>query len=159
MNALNVITLAQAKTYLDMTGIDGRDAEIETLIKTAVSLVEKYTDYRLYEREETFVTYGCKTEISAYPVTIDSVVDEDDAAVTYTERVYPLSLVLTAPKDSTVTMTVGYAEADIANIPQNLIQACYKWVTYLFENKDIYEVNMPLDVQLLLNQSRRSATI
>lgn len=142
-----------------MTGIDDRDAEIELLIKTAVSMVEKYTCYYLYQRTETFVTYLAKTELPYYPITIDSVVNEDNEAVTYTEKVYPLQLVLTCPKDSTVTMTVGYTEADLANIPQNLIAACYKWITYLFENKDIYAMDMPLDVQLMLNQFRRSATI
>lgn len=156
MTPLDVISLDDAKAYL-VVDFDDRDSEIERLIATAIGLVEQYTCYRLCEREETFVTYECKTDLSVYPVTIDSVVNEDDEVVTYTERSYPLSLVLSAPKNSTVVMTVGYADTSL--IPAPLIAACYKVITYLFENKDVYSVGLPVDVQMMINQFRRSPTI
>lgn len=159
MTSLDVITLEQAKTYLVMDGIGGRDAEITMLIKSAVSLVEKYTDYRLYQRSEEFVTYSSITSLTIYPVSITSVKNSDGANIPYRTTQSPLQLNLFCAKNASVVLQVGYAQADIGNIPQNLITACYKIITYLFENKDAYEVGLPMDVQLLLNEFRRSATI
>lgn len=156
MTPLNVITLAQAKTYLVMDGINDRDAEITRLIETAISLVEQYTCYRLYEREETFIAVTCHNDLPYYPIAIDSVI-KDAIEQDYKETQGYLSLNVRCSIQSIITATVGYS--DITLIPPSLIQACYKIITYLFENKDAYEATMPYDVQLLLNQWRRSATV
>lgn len=153
---LDVISLQQAKDHL-VIDFNDFDAQITGLISTAISLVEQYTDYRLYQRAETIYATSCKTNITIYPIVIVSVVDKDDAQVMdYRTRNLPLSITLYVPNQSVITANVGYAS--IADIPHSLVSAAYKIITYLFENKDAYGATIPYDVQLLLNQFRRSAT-
>jgi len=57
MNALNVITLQQAKDYLKVDFIDD-DALITTCINAAVALVEQKTQYRFYQRVEVLGSDG-----------------------------------------------------------------------------------------------------
>jgi len=158
MTALDVISLEEAKAELVMTGIDDRDAEITRLIKTAIALVEKYTDYYLYEREITIDLTGCKTDITKYPITIVSVKHEtDDLSYSIRQKVLSIDLTCYDWEDGIITANVGFD--DVTDIPQPLIDAAYKIITYLFENKDVYSAELPLDIQLMLNQYRRSATI
>lgn len=161
MAALDVITLEQAKIYLVMDGINDRDEEITRLIKTAISLIEQYTSYRLFARDETVITTSCKTSIPYFPINSKSIKLEnggDFAEVPYyTFKQGSLDLYVNCPVQSTILLNTGYEEA--TDIPEPLISAAYKIITYLFENKDAYEATIPYDVQLLLNQYRRSATI
>ena len=157
MNWLDVISLEEAKAELVMTGINDRDAEIERLIKTSIEWVEQYTSYRLYERTETFIAYCSVTELPYYPIEVDSIAYKGVAYANYTTLQLPLSLKVYTPSQSVITSTVGYANR--LDIPEPLVSACYKIITYLFENKDAYSVGLPIDVQILLNQWRRSATI
>jgi hypothetical protein len=156
MTPLNVISLQQAKDYLVIDYPD-RDQEITRLIETAIAQVEQYTCYRLYEREETFFAYGYCTNLPYCPIVIDSVKNSDGDTVNYTETANPLAINLLCKPQSIITATVGYS--DISDIPPPLIQAAYKLITYLADNKDMYTVQLPVDVQMLLNQWRRSATI
>jgi hypothetical protein len=159
MDALDIISLEDAKKELVMTGISDRDAEIESIIKSAIAWVEKYTDYRLYNRDEIINAVFCKNNLTQYPISITSVKNSDDEDVTYTQKNGVLSLIIDCPEQSVITANVGYTENEVDDIPQPLIRAAYKLITYLFENKDAYTVGLPLDIQLLLNQYRRSATI
>lgn len=158
MTALNVITLADAKKELvvDATYTD-RDAEITRIIQTAVSWVEQYTCYRLYEREETFIAYGWCTDLHYYPIEVTGVEHEGVPYTKYTEKQLPLGLRITCPNQSAITANVGYTSALL--IPPPLIAACYKIIVYLFDNKDAYSIGLPIDVQVLVNQYRRSPTI
>jgi hypothetical protein len=148
MNALDVISLADAKEFL-VVDFPDKDTEITRHIKSAVSIVERYTCYNLYQRDIVYQIGRCgRTEVYDYPVAFPN--------GTVTEaRV--LSVILKGSANSTVNATTGYT--DVTQIPENLIDACYKLITYLFENKDVYEANLPGDVQLMINQFRRSATI
>jgi len=148
MDALSVISLADAKEYL-VVDFPDKDKEITRHIKSAVAIVEKYTDYRLYQREISYSIGRCGyDEIYDYPILFPS--------DTITEQRILSSIVRGVP-GSIVTATVGYSDTTL--IPENLIDACYKIITYLFENKDVYEADLPSDVQLLINQFRRNATI
>lgn len=154
--ALDVISLQQAKDHL-VIDFNDYDQQIQGLIETAISLVEQYTDYRLYERVETFYATTCSTNIVTYPITVTDVVNEAGDVVTgYKTRNLPLSITLYVPNQSVITADVGYAT--VGEIPHSLVSAAYKIITYLFENKDVYSVGLPVDVQLLLNQWRRSPT-
>lgn len=158
MTPLDVITLAEAKKELVVDAdYTDRDTEITRLIKTAISWVEQYTCYRLWQRTEVFNAIGCHTDLPYYPITIDSVKDSDDEDVTYTQKNGALSIVVSCPAQSVINATVGFS--DVTDIPQPLVSASYKLITYLFENKDTYSVDLPIDIQLMLNQYRRSATI
>lgn len=158
MTALDVISLEQAKNHLVVLNDNFYDAQITGIIKTAVGIVEQYTDYRLYQRDITIPLVGCRQEITQFPITISGVVNgtTPQAYKTYQKT---LSIIVECYTwcNSVVNATVGYDYA--ANIPQPLIGACYKIITYLFENKDSYEATIPYDVQCMINQFRRSASI
>lgn len=145
MTALDVIPLEDAKSALVIDYPD-RDVEITRAIKSAVSIIEKYTNVFLYERDvEYSIVNGCSNEIYDYPITLN------DSSLKTKHNV--LSITVFGKVGDMFTASVGYS--DVTDIPQNLIDACYKLITYLTENKDAYNVSMPLDVQLMVNQYRR----
>ena len=149
MTALDVISLDGAKEYLRVD-YDDQDNVITRNIKTAVSLIEEYTNVFLYEREKQYAVIGyCGIEIFDYPITIT------DSSLKKKQNV--LSITVFDKIGNSVAATVGYSDVD--DIPANLIDACYKLITYLYENRDSYTATLPADVQLLVNQFRRNATI
>lgn len=162
------------------------DETIERLIKAAVDWVEKYTCWRTFQRteivynqqivnyipEDYFPDYGTGFYTGAqgfkcvpggfsiylYPFSILSVQDLSsppvDAKYTTTKNALK-TLVYTAP-NSVITLQTGFAPADISKIPPPLIEAAYKWLTYLYENRDSYKADLPTDIQILINQYRRA---
>lgn len=152
---LDVITLEQAKEFL-VVDFDDRDAEITRHIKSAIGYVETYTNHMLYSRAKVYTilgSSGCTSrgsiEIYDYPITVNTPVSMTTHNV--------LSITLFATANQSINATVGYNSVD--DIPGQILEAAYKLITYLFENKDIYSAGLPWDVQMLLNQWRRSATI
>jgi Na+/serine symporter len=158
MDELSVISLEQAKNHLVVLNDSFYDAQITGIIKTAIGMVEQYTDYRLYQRDVVISMVNCRQDISLFPITI-SRIDNDGNAQAYKAYQRTLSIVIDCPTwyNSVINASVGYE--DVTQIPYPLIGACYKIITYLFENKDAYESTLPYDVQLMLNQWRRSASI
>lgn len=162
------------------------DEIITRLIGAAIDWVEKYTCWRTYQREEVvynrqdncympadyFPDYGTGfytgspgirwtpkgLSIYLYPFTIDSVQDQNSppADVTYTTQINALKTLLYAAPNSVITLTTGFASEDIGKIPPPLIEAAYKWIVYLYENRDSYKANLPSDIQILLAQYRRA---
>ena len=53
-----------------------------------------------------------------------------------------------------ITANVGYANK--ADVPSLLVDAAFKLLTYLSENRDLYSVGMPMDVQFMINKMRRN---
>lgn len=147
MGPLDVISLAQAKDFLVIDYPD-RDAEIERHIKSAIAYIEKYTNVMMYNREKSYTMYGCSTEVYDFPITLD------DTTIKTHQNV--LSLTVYGKSGTAFSANVGYS--DVNNIPPDLIEAAYKLIVYLTENKDIYTAGLPMDIQLLINKHRRSAT-
>lgn len=158
MDELSVISLDQAKNDLVVLNDNFYDAQITGIIKTAVGMVEQYTDYRLYQRDVTIPMVNCKQDITMFPILITGVVN-GSTAQTYTVCQRTLSIVVECSnwRNSVINASVGYQNS--VEIPHSLIGACYKIITYLFENKDAYDATIPYDVQCMINQFRRSATI
>jgi len=151
----NVISLDAAKNVLAVDFSDD-DEQIALLIDTAVSMVEKYTDHMLYWREKTWNATSREVCISSYPIRDISATYNDEPTV-FGIRYGSLTTYVSCQCGSIISATVGYE--DISQIPSPLISACYKIITYLYQNKDNYTATLPTDVQILLNQWRRSATI
>lgn len=147
-DALSVITLPQAKEFL-VVDFNDRDTEITRHIKSAISYVEKYTNIMLYQRAKSYTMTGCSLEIYDAPITFSNTELKKQQNV--------LSVTVFGKASDVVAATVGYSSVD--DMPPELIEAAYKLLTYLFENKDIYSVGLPIDIQLLLNPLRRSPTI
>lgn len=145
-DALSVISLEQAKEFL-VVDFPDRDAEITRHIKSAIGIVEVYTHHFLYQRSKTYTVSGCGTEIYDYPIILP-------VGTKSTTNV--LSVTVFGANNSTIAATIGYAT--VADIPEQLISAAEKIITYLYENKDVYTSSLPADVQVLINQLRRSPT-
>lgn len=147
MTALDVITLAQAKEFLVIDFPD-RDAEITRHIKSAIGIVERYTNHMMYQRDKTYSMISCSLEIYDYPINLSGI----SKPVHYNV----LSATVRGKEGDSFTVPVGYASGEV---PEQLVDASYKIITYLAENKDVYEANLPADVQCMINQLRRSCTI
>jgi len=152
MTALDVITLEEAKQALVVDFPDQNDF-IMRLIQTSVARVEQYTCYTLYARDVE-ITSNCNREnsLSTFPIEITGVTN-DGNEVEYKVRKGALKTYVECAPYSTIAATIGYT--DRTEIPAPLIDACYKIITYLYQNRDAYASQLPNDIQLLLNQYRR----
>lgn len=147
--ALGVITLEEAKQALVVDFPDQNDY-IQHLILTAVDRVERYTSHYLYNRNMEIHTVGqSETDIAAYPIEVTGI----KSGASYTVRRGTLKTYVKTTPYSTIMANVGYSDRNC--IPPALIDACYKIITYLYQNRDAYSATLPNDVQLLLNQYRR----
>lgn len=146
-NALDIISLEQAKEFL-VVDFPDRDAEITRHIKSAIGIVEVYTHHFLYQRDKIYTISGCSTEIYDYPISLP---------IGTKSQQNVLSVTVFGTNNSNFTATIGYAA--LTDIPEQLISAAEKIITYLYENKDVYTSSLPADVQVLINQLRRSPTL
>jgi hypothetical protein len=158
MDALNVISLESAKDNLAIEYDDYND-RITSLIKAAVTWVETYTGWYLYQRNITMYSTSWQTLISAYPVEIGDIKNDKGELLDPQPTPYynTLACKICCPPQCAISLTVGFS--DVTQIPATMIEAAQKLIVYLYENKDMYGIALPTDVQFLLNQHRRSATI
>jgi hypothetical protein len=181
-SALDFISLASAKNWLNIDIADTDwDDSVTRLIGTAVAWMENYTSYRTYQRTEVFYSrqlpffnpanyfppFGSGfyngpngirhtpegVSVYLFPFTVTSVQDVNSADVFYTVKINALKTLFYTEPNCVITLQTGYP--DNTTIPPPLLEACYKMLTYLFENRDLYNVDYPTDIQLLLNQYRR----
>lgn len=163
--ALDVISVDQAKNWLEVDFPD-KDADIERLIKSAIAWVEKYTCHLLFQREVTIPVTSSRTAIAFWPIDANTLEMKDAKGNTITTMVSYGTLKTYvcygafksyAPGTNVITATMGYE--NVNDIPPPLIEAAYKLIVYLYENHSAYSSTLPVDIQLLINPYRRSATI
>jgi len=162
MDALNVVSLAQAKLWLKIDpDYDDDDTIIESLIKSAVNQIEKFTLQILYYRVITARTsvHG-EYKIYEYPlISVESVIDADTDSVVFEETVtdWYTNVISSQTNRQTVTFIAGYGWTydGGTEVPDDIITAIKEYVTYLYENRDNAKLAMPAIVQLLLAPYRR----
>jgi len=147
--ALDVLPLAEVKLFVSVD-FDDYDVQLTRQINAAVSYVEKYTNVMLYSRIKDYTITGCSLEVYDYPFGLVG-------ATIPKSRQNILSTTVYGSPGDTFQALVGYLTVD--EVPSELIEACYKIVLYLFENRDIYTAGLPWDIQMLMNPFVRSATI
>lgn len=183
MDALDVLSLDDAKAYLKVDFDDDNDL-IESLIKAAVSLVEQSTEYRLYQRDEVIQTSKIGYIAFQYPLNGASV-EAMDSQGTYTiqtrygalrtelfwgngywyENYYesffnPNSYTLSGcVTNYTLTLDVGYSEADQNKVPTDLLTAVKQIVTFTYENRNESKLELPSNISMLMAPYRRFATL
>lgn len=181
MDALDVLSLEDAKAYLKVD-FDDDDDLIESLIKAAVSLVEKTTEYRLYKRNEVIQTSKIGYTAFQFPLNGASV-EAMDSQGTYTiqTRYETLRTLLfwgngywyTSYEDQffnpntyglsgcvtnyTLTLDVGYA--DTADVPTDLLTAIKQIITFTYENRNESKLELPSNISMLMAPYRRFATL
>lgn len=168
MDALDVLSLAEAKDYLSIDFPD-YDNIITSAIHGMVSLVEQMTNYRLYQRDEVIQVGTSKYDAFQFPInSIISVVDNNGYAAVYKLEKLPLRWTFTFKNAiqyfyanefpefigpavidlNTITLDVGYT--DKTKIPVELITAVKLLVTEVVENRTPSKQQMPNDISLLL---------
>lgn len=185
MEPTDVISLASAKDWLSVDYDDAAtNAHITRLIGTAIDYVENYTCHLMYQRPVLVTamtgypgenpannfppldTSGWRyggirhtpkgTSVYIYPFTVTSVADSAGNPFTnYTTYLNALKTLFYAPYGTVFTLLAGYDNVDTFP-PSTLLDACYKMITYLYENRDMYQVSFPTDIQMLVNQYRRA---
>lgn len=148
MTALDILPLEDVKAFVNVD-FDDYNAQLTRHINSAVSFIEKYTNVMLYNRNVTYTLRGCSMEIYDSPFAFIGTAPKN--------RENALSITVYGEKGDVISASVGYSSVD--DVPPELIEACYKMVLYLFENRDIYTAGLPWDLQVLINPYVRSATI
>lgn len=185
MTPLDVLSLADAKTYLRVDFSDDDDL-ITSLIYGAVGLVEQETNYRLYQRNEVIYQTGKYYYVAfQYPINGAMVVNQDSSDTNvYTPRLnyerlrtiigyangfwywnawyeFFTNYYYTIHADQCVTfiltLDVGYTDA--TQIPVDLLTAIKQIITYTYENRDMSKVDLPSNITMLLANYKRFATI
>lgn len=147
MTALDLISLEDAKDFLVVDYPD-RDVEISRHIKSAIGFIETYTNVIMYERQTVYLmTSNCRD-------IYDAPIKFADPTIKTKQNI--LSVTVFGKQNDIIDAIIGYD--DVTKVPGELIEAAYKMIQYLFENKDIYSASLPWDIQVLINKKRRSAT-
>jgi hypothetical protein len=185
MGPLDVLSLEDAKSFLRVD-FDDEDDLITSLISMAVGLVERTTEYRLYQRNEVIYTTGnIYYEAFQYPLNGATVINQDSADTTvyipkfsyetlrtiigwgngfiYWDSWYTFftNYYYQIHGDMCVTfiltLDVGYTDTSL--IPTDLITAIKQIISYCYENRDMTKLDMPSNITMLLANYRRFSTL
>ena len=152
MSYLNVITLGHAKKYLrvDEELIDD-DFQIERMIKSALSTLERRTNILFYARDEKYIFNDNCVKVYDYP--INSVVSTFDVD---TDQKTLFTNYQTNTGDNEIVLNVGYDNTD--NIPFELIDCALQYIKYLYYEAETNTANkggLPMWLNDMINQNKR----
>jgi len=69
MAYLDIITLADAKTYLRIDDtLTEDDAQITRMIKASLSQIERITNYIFFARSKSYVVENCSVNVYDFPI-------------------------------------------------------------------------------------------
>ncbi|MNT48687.1 Phage gp6-like head-tail connector protein [compost metagenome] len=137
-----MITLEQFKNIARID-FDNDDDELQLYLDGAIEYIENYTNYSLKEKTLTKVSNGCPIEFYGAPViniTGSDRVDNED-----------FSVLIYAKRGDTVTIELGVNESP-------LLESCvYSLALSMYETKEMYAINLPVDLQFKINKFRRDS--
>jgi hypothetical protein len=152
MAYLDVITLAEAKTYLRIDDtLTKDDANITRMIISALTYVEKITNHIMYAQDKEFrFINGC---VRVYDYPINNLITPTDAVE------YPFTLYSnyqnTSVDNTILTLNVGYA--DPLTVPQELREVAFEIIDIYYYGKETNKTMAdlsPLAMQDLVNNKR-----
>lgn len=143
MDALDVISLAGAKTYL---GVDdtSRDAEITRMISSAINFIEKRTNHILIEKTKTYIFRNGCVRVYDYPIV-------STTNTTSTNTVYNGYSVYSDTVDD-IDFVLGYTALE--DVPSELVEACYMMLKFFFFEQE-GTGNIPMAVQDIIDANKR----
>jgi len=153
MSYLDIISLSDAKTYLRIDDdLNDDDLQIESMIKSALSYLERRTNHILYSRDKTYLFQEGELRVYDYP--INSVTDSDGYK-SYKNVMYTL---YEADNISTKTLTANVGYTDVSDVPQELINAglyLIKIYYYEAETDKANKGDLPSWLNDTINQYKR----
>lgn len=159
MDALDVITLEEAKEYLKVD-FDNEDQLITNLIRSAVALIERKTSYMLYQRDEMkFISNPDK--IYEYPFALATSETATEYQI-YENRLYSSIRIIGGDpypcnNGRSVELTIGYNDPSL--VPSPLKDACLRLITYWYDQREMDMAKIPSDVYVLIQPYIRDFTI
>lgn len=168
MTPLDILSLQDAKDFLKVDFDDDNDL-ITGLIRSSVSYIEKQTQYRLWNRFELETT-SFNTELFQFPINSFTVTDLSGNIPIYRAEQKSIRLNILFPEHLNtfesfasslpiyyIRMDVGYTSAD--QVPDDLISAMKKLVTYWYEQRGMNKVDLPDDINNLIDPYKRFVLI
>jgi len=166
MNYLDVLPLADVKLYLRIDDDQNEtDAEITSMIKSAMRYVENHTGHIFYARSKTYDLRYDYIRVYDYPInSVTKGLDNDGADVTltyksnytYTDKTNYTLYESIASNAVKIVLNVGYT--DVEDIPDELIDLTKVIIKTMFfesESDRTFHENLPQWANLMLEQHRR----
>lgn len=135
-----MVTLQDLKDYLNID-YDNDDSKLDRKLKSAIRIVERYTNHSLRNRVDKIVSNGLPIQYFFSPIERITGAKE----VCYND----VSATIYSKSGDTIEIILGVSDEP------NLDEAVLRIASSLYENIEISEITLPLDVQLLINQFRR----
>lgn len=146
MSYLTVLPLDRTKHYLRLDlGFNDDDTEITSMIKAALSYIEKRTNHIMYARQKIY-NGSCQVKVYDYPI---NSITTDPTPFYLTRELYTIY-----PDVKTVELNVGYG----ANlVPDELIQAALQMIKvwYYESEKQVNSTLIPESVKEVVEIYRR----
>ena len=127
MAYLDIITLAEAKTYLRIDDtLTEDDAQITLMIKASLSQIERATNYILFARSKDYVVENCSVNVYDYPI---NSLTTPTTATSVEKSIYTTysTIVVT---DLKVTLNVGYVNP--LDVPSDLIEVAFEMIDLMY---------------------------
>ena len=134
-----MVNLQDLKDELAITWVED-DAKLTRKLNSAISIIEKYTNQSLVAKTVTLISNGKPKEFLQTPIlNITGAKCVEHKAI---------GVVLYAKHGEEITIELGVSPYT------NLYEAVIRLAVYLFEDREINPLNLPEDVQALVNQFR-----
>ena len=127
MAYLDIITLADAKTYLRIDDtLTEDDAQITRMIKASLSQIERVTNYILFARSKSYVVENLSVNVYDFPI---NSLTSPTTATSVEKSIYTTYTTIVAT-DLKVTLNVGYSKA--SDVPSDLIEVAYEMIDLMY---------------------------
>ena len=152
MSYLNVISLDQAKQYLRIDDeLSADDAQIEQMIKGALSTLERRTNILFYARKKKYIFQDYSVKVYDYP--INEVVSTFDVD---TDQKTLFTNYQTNSSDNEIVLMVGFENAE--DVPSELVDCALQYIKYLYYEAETNTANkggLPAWLNDMINQNKR----
>ena len=127
MAYLDIITLAEAKTYLRIDDtLTEDDAQITRMIKASLSQIERATNYILFARAKDYVVENCSVNVYDYPI---NSLTTPTTATSVEKSIYTTYSTIVAT-DLKVKLNVGYVNP--LDVPSDLIEVAFEMIDLMY---------------------------
>ena len=127
MAYLDIITLADAKTYLRIDDtLTEDDAQITRMIKASLSQIERITNYIFFARSKSYVVENCSVNVYDFPINSLTLLLNRHLIQLYKLYKQPFQHL----SQSLESLNVGYT--DPLDVPNDLIEVAYEMIDLMY---------------------------